>query len=76
MGAVVKGAMSYGSGTRSVVANAGVVSGGAYDGVFSTASSITLGANGSASTYLNGHILSIQYYNTKLSDAKLQALTA
>ncbi len=42
-----------------------------------TVDRLILGANGAGSaSFLNGHLRSIRYYPTRLSDAQLQALTA
>lgn len=74
-GGVVKGCMAYGAGTRAITANGNTPNTGAYDGIFSTATQLSIGVNGSVSTILNGWIRRVTFYPTKLSTAQMSALT-
>jgi hypothetical protein len=67
-------AMTYSINDFAIVGNGGTV---AVDtlGTLPTVSQMRIGAS-DASIYLNGHIRSIAYYNTRLPNATLQALTA
>jgi hypothetical protein len=46
------------------------------DALVNTANAMQIGRFNTASNYLNGHIRSIAYYNTRLSDAQIQQLSA
>ena len=58
--------------------NGGTVATDTVGAVPTTVDRLTLGTNTTltASSYLNGHIRQIAYYNTRLSNATLQTLTA
>ena len=72
-GVVVKSGIAYSAAATTTALNASAL-GVSGAKPLPTVTQMTLGS-ALASVYLNGHISSIQYYNTKLSDAKLQALT-
>jgi hypothetical protein len=66
-------ALGYSASGRSIVLNGGTVATDAN--LIQTPTAITLGG-AFGGGYLNGHIRSIAYYNTRLPNATLQALTA
>jgi hypothetical protein len=75
VGAIGNGALSYDSTGRSVDLNGGTVATAA--GVLQTINTLYIGYDAAFSAnYLNGHIRQIAYFNTRLSDAQLQTLTA
>jgi len=59
-----------------IVALNGALSSADTSGAVPTANQLALGANNGVGSYLNGHIRSIRYYPSRLTDAQLQALTA
>lgn len=69
-----KGATAYSASGLAAVLNNGTVASGSYTGSFASVSSIYLGTNAVAGS-INGHIRSIKYYPTQLTNAQLQALT-
>lgn len=69
-------ATTYESGALNACLNGAAVATGIYNGNFASLTSISLGNSGTSTLFLNGHIQQIAYYNTRLSDAQLQALTA
>jgi hypothetical protein len=74
--AAFKLATTYESGALNTCLNGAAVATGLYNGVFASLTSIALGSSGASTLFLNGHIRSIAYYNTRLPDAQLQSLTA
>lgn len=72
----VKVAMAYNATGRALVLNGGSVATDANQ--LGTANLLAIGRPGNAATsqLLNGHIRSIRYYPTRLTNAQLQALTA
>ena len=73
-GVVVKSGIAYSAAATSTALNTSAL-GVSGAKLLPAVTQLSLGsALGGA--YLNGHIRSITYYNTKLTDAKLQALTA
>lgn len=77
-GVVVPGpskvASAYSGSTKSIVSNGGAVATGSFGG-WGSPSLLCLGSTGSGN-YISGHIRSVRYYPTQLTDAQLQALTA
>ena len=71
-GSISKVASAYSTSDRAIVSNGGSVATGAVAAGYSTASLLNIA--GVAAT--NGHIRSIRYYPSRLSNAQLQALTA
>jgi len=59
-----------------IVALNGTLSSADTSGAVPTANQLALGANNGVGSYLNGHIRSIRYYPSRLSNAQIQALTA
>jgi hypothetical protein len=71
----VKKAIAFNtSGSFSSVLNGGAVTSSSASDYTGTSTLLNIGSNGV--TYLNGHIRSIRYYPTRLTNAQLQALTA
>jgi hypothetical protein len=54
----------------------GAVASTTYNGNFGGMTSIAFGSTGAGAGFLNGHIRQIAYFNTRLPNAQLQALTA
>ena len=76
IGSANKAAMAYTDGvSHSIVVNAGTVGTSATDYNTGTPTAFLIGYIGS-SNYLNGWIMSINYYNTRLPNATIQSLTA
>jgi hypothetical protein len=74
-GTVTKATLAYSSVSLGVAKDGGPVAVGASPTLIPAPIVLYIGNNNTAS-YLNGHIRSITYYNTRLPDATLQALTA
>lgn len=74
-GPAVKVASAYNGSGRAIVTAGGAVTTGAVAVGYSSASSLNIGQMG-GSQQLDGHIRSIRYFPTRLSNAQLQALTA
>jgi hypothetical protein len=71
-----KASAAYVNGASSaIVVNGGTVVEAATDYNIGTPAALYIGDNGGAS-WINGHIQSITYYNTRLPNATLQSLTA
>jgi hypothetical protein len=70
--AVFSTALGYSSAGRAVVLNSGTVATNAN--LIQTPTAVTLGG-AFGGGFLNGHVRQIVYYNTRLSNAQLQALT-
>ena len=70
-----KGASAYKTANYGVVLNGGAATANT-DALVNTANAMQIGRFNTSSNYLNGHIRSIAYYNTRLPNATLQALTA
>jgi hypothetical protein len=70
--AVFNTALGYSASGRSLVLNGGTIATDAN--LIQTPTAITLGG-AFGGNYLNGHARAISFYNTRLSDATLQALT-
>jgi hypothetical protein len=70
-----KAAGAYKTANYGVVLNGGAVVANT-DALVNTANALQIGRFSSSSNYLNGHIRSIDYYNTRLPNAMLQSLTA
>lgn len=68
-----KAAAAYDSSGRTITGNGTTPASGANN--FPTISSISIGSNASSTNVLNGHIKKIVYYPSRLSNARLQALT-
>jgi hypothetical protein len=60
--------------SRYIVLNGGTVASGAMVAGYPVSTSFNIGAYGSSP--LNGHVRSLTYYKSRLSNAQLQALTA
>lgn len=73
--AVFKLATNYGSSLMSACLNAETVASGAYNGNFATLTSVALGSSNTGTLFINGHIRSFAYYNTRLLNTQLQTLT-
>lgn len=71
----IAGAYATSGSTKAVTLNGGTVASGTYNGAFSSATLLYLGG-GLTGTYLNGHIRTVTYYNSRLTNTQLQALTA
>ena len=72
---VQKVASAYNSSGRAITANGNTVITGAVSATYSASSSLQIGG-GIAIGAINGHIRSIQYYNTRLANTVLQGITA
>jgi hypothetical protein len=72
--AVNKVASAYDT-SRYIALNGGAVATGTFAAGYSSGTSLDIGKYG-ASNPINGHIRSIAYYNTRLSDAQIQQLSA
>lgn len=67
---------AYRSDGLAVCLNAGTVASNSYNGAFSSMTSVYFGSgNTGTDLFLNGHIASIQFYTSRLSNDQLQALT-
>jgi hypothetical protein len=76
LNSTVNFASAYKSGDYAAAMNGSAVGTAATAGVQSS-NKLTIGANITSSAgFLNGHIRSIAYYNTRLPNAQLQTLTA
>ena len=75
-GQTAKVASAYSATDRAIVSNGGAVATGTVAAGYSTATLLSIGSYGFSGNNINGHIRSIRYYPTRLSDAQLQALTA
>ena len=71
---VNKAASCYSATDRGIVLNGSAVVTGAVDASYSNSTLLSIGIV-STGNYLNGHIRDITYYNTRLSNTQLQALT-
>jgi len=73
-----KAAYAFAANDRAGTINGAAVSSSATGGVAASANQLTLGRSRTSGqgTYLSGHIRSIRFYNTRLTNAQLQALTA
>jgi hypothetical protein len=73
-----KGATAYDASNKNAVLNGGTVATEARSASIplTPASSIQLGSDRTIASFLNGHIRQIAYFNTRLPDAQLQALTS
>ena len=74
-GGIQKAASAYDLSGRAITANGNTVITGAVSATYSASSSLQIGG-GIAIGAINGHIRSIRYYPTRLTNAQLQALTA
>jgi hypothetical protein len=68
-------ATAWSGSTLSISANGATAVGGAFDGTMGLGTELRIGAS-VVTNFLNGHIRQIAYYNTRLANAQLQALTA
>jgi len=75
LGSPIKVAGAYQTANYAVVLNGGTVRTDAAV-LVNTADSLQIGRFSGASNYLNGHIRSLAYYNTRLPNTQLQTLTA
>lgn len=73
-GATVKAAAAYASGSYALAVN-GVAPGTDSSALLNTPTQMNMGRFSGASNYLNGHIRSIAYHNTRRTNAQLQGLT-
>lgn len=72
--AVAKVACSYNAAGRSICLNAGTVASGV--GAFPVTTNAGIGTSGLNGDIFNGHVRRVLYWNTRLPNATLQALTA
>ena len=73
-----KNALAYALNDFSIRTNGGVAASSAADdasGTLPTLTAVYLGATSSATSFLNGHISRLTYFNSRLSNATLQAIT-
>lgn len=73
---VWKGVIAYDTATGYVAANGSAVATGAHTATLSLFDNFGIGGYASGVENFSGHIRSIAYFNTRLPDAQLQALTA
>ena len=69
-------ATTYGGVLLEACLQGGTVATATYNGNFGGMTSIALGSSGAGAAFLNGHIRQIAYFNTRLPNAQLEALTA
>lgn len=72
--ATFRTATAWSGSTMSVCANGATAVGGSYDGSWGT-TALYIGQRPPSNNMLNGHIASIQFYTSRLSNDQLQALT-
>lgn len=71
-----KHTFSYESASMNFADSGSIISPNLTDTSLITATRLTLGAYSGGAAFLNGHIRRIMYYNTRLTNAQLQALTS
>jgi hypothetical protein len=71
-----KTAVAYKASDFAITTNGGAPTTQASGTVPSSLTQLDIGSQSAAATYINGHIRQIAYFNTRLADAQLQALTA
>ena len=76
VGAVAKWAGAYRAGNYGASLNAAAALTSTYGSVPTGLNALLIGSIAASGGFLNGHIRSIRYYPTRLSNAQLQALTA
>jgi hypothetical protein len=69
-----KGACTWGSGAMGLCKNGGTVTSNTYS-TGDTIGDVQVGASGSATQALNGNLRNVKFYNVKLTNTQLQAIT-